>query len=115
MVIVAMKSGAHAFVEVPIANTLEDIWKIVYTSEETQKHCMMMENVNYGRSELMYLNICRQGVIGDLLHLEAAYSPEFVFIWKNQNTEPDLGEPIIMPREEGTSTLTKGLDPLLNT
>ena len=75
----------------------------------------MMENVNYGRTELMYLNICRQGVIGDLLHLEAAYIHEFVFIWKNKNTEQDLGEPIIMPREEGTSTLTKGLDPLLNT
>ena len=33
---------------------------------------MMMENVNYGREELMYLNMVRQGVIGDLLYGEAA-------------------------------------------
>ena len=36
---------------------------------------MMMENVNYGRDELMFLNMVRQGVIGDLLHGEAAYIP----------------------------------------
>jgi len=76
MAIEAMKKGAHAFVEVPIAVTLEEMWDIVITSEQTKKHCMMMENVNYGRDELLYLNMCRQGVIGDLLHAEAAYIHE---------------------------------------
>ncbi len=76
MAIEAMKKGAHAFVEVPLAVTLEEMWDIVFTSEQTQKHCMMMENVNYGREELLYLNMCRQGVIGDLLHGEAAYIHE---------------------------------------
>jgi predicted dehydrogenase len=84
MVTEAMKSGAHAFVEVPIATTLEDMWEIVRTSEETQKHCMMMENVNYGRTELMYLNMCRQGIIGDLLHAEAAYIHELRFQMEEQ-------------------------------
>jgi predicted dehydrogenase len=64
MAIEVMKSGAHAFVEVPIALTLEEMWEVVDTSETTQKHCMMMENVNYSRDELMFLNMCRQGVIG---------------------------------------------------
>ena len=73
MVIEAMKQGAHAFVEVPIAVTLDEMWEIVITSERTQKHCMMMENVNYSRDELMFLNMCRQGVVGELLHAEAAY------------------------------------------
>jgi len=76
MVIEAMKKGAHAFVEVPMALTIEEMWEIVNTSEETQKHCMMMENVNYGRDELMYLNMCQKGVIGELLHAEAAYIHE---------------------------------------
>ena len=48
------------------------MWKIIDTSEKTQKHCMMMENVNYGREELLFLNMCRKKVIGDLLHAEAA-------------------------------------------
>jgi predicted dehydrogenase len=73
MAIESMKQGAHAFVEVPIAVTLDEMWEIVDTSEQTQKHCMMMENVNYSRDELMFLNMCRQGVIGELLHGEASY------------------------------------------
>lgn len=76
MAIEAMKQGAHAFVEVPLALTLNEMWDIIDTSEQTQKHCMMMENVNYGREELVYLNMCRQGVIGELLHGEAAYIHE---------------------------------------
>ena len=72
----AMNAGAHAFTEVPIALTIEDMWEIVDTSERTQKHCMMMENVNYGNTELLYLNMCRKGIIGELLHGEAAYIHE---------------------------------------
>jgi len=76
MAIEAMNQGAHAFVEVPLAVTIQEMWDIVDTSERTQKHCMMMENVNYSRDELMYLNMCRQGVIGEVLHAEAAYIHE---------------------------------------
>ena len=76
MAIEAMKKGAHVFVEVPIAVTVEEMWEIVNTSESTGKHCMMMENVNYNRDELMFLNMCRQGIVGDLLHAEAAYIHE---------------------------------------
>jgi hypothetical protein len=52
------------------------MWDIVNTSEKTGKHCVLMENVNYGREELLYLNMVRQGVIGELLHGEAAYIHE---------------------------------------
>lgn len=76
MCVGAMKAGAHAFCEVPIAITLEEMWEIVDTSETTGRHCMMLENVNYGREELLYLNMVRQGVIGELLHGEAAYIHE---------------------------------------
>jgi predicted dehydrogenase len=72
----AMKTGSHAFVEIPIALTLQEMWEIVKTSETTGRHCMLMENVNYGREELLYLNMVRQGVIGELLHAEAAYIHE---------------------------------------
>ena len=89
MAIASMKAGAHAFVEVPMATTLKDLWDIVDTSEQTQKHCMMMENVNYGRVELMYLNMVRQGLIGDLLHAEAAYIHELR--WQMQEQERGTG------------------------
>ena len=76
MAIESMKNGAHAFVEVPLATSIKDLWSIIDTSERTQRHCMMMENVNYGRTELMYLNMCRNGLIGNFLHAEAAYIHE---------------------------------------
>lgn len=71
--VAAMNAGKHAFLEVPAATTLEECWEMVNTSEATGKHCMMMENCNYGREELMLLNMVKQGIFGEVLHAEAAY------------------------------------------
>lgn len=76
MAIAAMKAGKHAFLEVPAAITMEECWQLVDTAEATQKHCMMLENCNYGREELMLLNMVQQGVFGEILHGEAAYIHE---------------------------------------
>lgn len=73
MCVDAMLSGKHAFTEVPAAVSIEECWQLVDTAEKTQKNCMMMENVCYGREELMVLNMCRIGVFGELLHGECAY------------------------------------------
>ena len=61
MGVAAMRAGAHAFIETPIAVTMDEMWQLVDTSEETGRHCMHMENVCYGREELLYLNMVRQG------------------------------------------------------
>ncbi len=76
MAVDTMLSGKHAAVEVPAATTVEEAWLLVDTAERTQKNCMMLENVCYGRDELMVLNMVRQGVFGELLHGEAAYIHE---------------------------------------
>ncbi|TAI46758.1 Gfo/Idh/MocA family protein [Flagellimonas allohymeniacidonis] len=89
MAIEAMEQGAHALVEVPIAVTLEEMWDIVDASERTRRHCMMLENVNYGRDELMFLNMCRKGVIGEILHGEAAYIHELR--WQMEEQERGTG------------------------
>ncbi|HPF14997.1 MAG TPA: Gfo/Idh/MocA family oxidoreductase [Planctomycetota bacterium] len=73
MGVAAMERGVHAFLEVPMAPTLDELWQLVDTSEQTGKHCMMMENVCYGREELMFLNMVRQGVLGELTYGEGAY------------------------------------------
>jgi hypothetical protein len=73
MAVAAMRAGKHAFTEVPAAVTLEECWQLVDVAEQTQRHCMMLENVCYGREELMVLRMCRQGVFGELLHGEASY------------------------------------------
>ena len=69
----AMKAGIHTAVEVPAAYTLDDCWQLVETAESTQRHCVMMENCNYGRAELMALRMARSGVLGEIIHAEGAY------------------------------------------
>jgi len=73
MCVHAMQHGKHVAVEVPAACTIEDTWKLVDTSEETQRNCMMMENVCYGDEELWILNMAQKGVFGTLTYAECAY------------------------------------------
>lgn len=112
MAIEAMNQGAHAFVEVPIAVTLSEMWDIVDASERTQKHCMMMENVNYGRDELMYLNMCRQGVIGEVLHGEAAYIHELRFQMEEQERGTGSWRTHHYAKRNGNLYPTHGLGPV---
>lgn len=69
----AMESGKHAATEIPAALTLDDCWKLVETSENTNRHLSMMENVNYRREELAILRMIREGALGELIHAEAGY------------------------------------------
>jgi hypothetical protein len=69
----AMRAGRHVGVEVPAALTIEDGWALVDTSEQTRRHCLMMENCCYGYNELLVLNMVRAGAFGQLKHAEAAY------------------------------------------
>jgi predicted dehydrogenase len=73
MALFTMQHGKHAAVEVPAALTLDECWDLVKTSEQTRKHCMMLENACYGYNELLLLNMVRAGVLGELTHGAAAY------------------------------------------
>lgn len=73
MAVRAMRAGKHVAVEVPAAVTLEQCWELVDASEQAQRHCVMLENCCYGYNELLVLNIVRAGLLGSLLHGEAAY------------------------------------------
>ena len=71
--VLAMKNGKHAAIEVPAATTLEECWLLVDTAEQTQRHCMMLENCCYDFFELATLNMARNGIFGEIMHTECAY------------------------------------------
>ena len=71
--IYAVNAGKHTFVEVPAALSVEGCWAFVDGAERNKVHCMMLENCCYGEAELLMLNLCRQGLLGRLVHGEAAY------------------------------------------
>jgi predicted dehydrogenase len=69
----AMKDGKHVAIEVPSAMSLEEIWDLINTSEQTRKHCMQLENCVYDFFELTTLNMVQQGLLGEVIHGEGAY------------------------------------------
>lgn len=73
VLLAALRHGKHAATEVPAAMSVDDCWALVEAAEKYQRHCVMMENCNYDRFELMALHLVRQGLLGEVLHGEAAY------------------------------------------
>ncbi len=89
MALRAMERGKHAFVEVAAAVTVDDCWRLVDTSERTQRHCVMLENCCYGENELFVLNLVREGVFGQLTHAECAYLHDLRGVLFSLGTEGD--------------------------
>ena len=69
----AMKAGKHVFIEVPSAMYLDECWELVETAEKCRVHCMQLENCCYGEEELLALNLCKLGMLGELIHGEGGY------------------------------------------
>ena len=69
----AMENGKHAATEVPATYTMDDCWRLVEYAEKYRKHCVMMENCNYDRPEMMVFHMARLGLLGDILHAECGY------------------------------------------
>ena len=69
----AMRQGLHAASEVPIATTYQEGIDLIQVAEETQRHCIMLENCCYNGEELWLLNMIQEGVFGTLTHAECAY------------------------------------------
>ncbi len=79
--VAALEAGKHAATEVPAAVTLDECWQLVEAAEESGRHCMMLENYCYFRKAMTILNMVRQGVFGELLHLEGRSQENW--IWEN--------------------------------
>src|ERR1700712_2863960 len=69
----AMKAGKYVGCEVIAGLTVEDHWDIVHTSEKTGMPYMTLENVCYRRDVMAALNMVRQDVFGEVIHLEGGY------------------------------------------
>lgn len=69
----AMKAGKYVGCEVIGGLSVQDHWDIVNTHEQTKIPYMTLENVCYRRDVMATLNMVRQGLFGELVHLEAGY------------------------------------------
>ena len=71
--VAAMKAGITPAVEVCGAADIQECWELVNTSEETGIPLFGMENVCYRRDVMAVLNMARQGLFGELIHLQGGY------------------------------------------
>ena len=73
MAVATMKAEKYAAVEVSAANTMEECWDLVNTSEETGMPCMILENVNYRRDVMAVMNMVKPGLLGEIVHARCGY------------------------------------------
>ena len=83
----AMEHGKHVAIEVPSAYSLEDCWALVDMAEQKRVHCMILENCCYDFFEMSTLQMAREGLFGDIVHVEGSYchnlDPYWNEYWNN--------------------------------
>lgn len=88
MCIDAMNAKKYAGCEVITGMTVEECWQLVHTSERTGMPLMMLENVCYRRDVMAVLNMVRQGIFGELIHLQGGYQHDLREVKFNDGKEP---------------------------
>ncbi len=73
VMLAALRNGKHCGSECPIGTTLKDLWALVDASEAARRHCLHMENCNYGETEMLVNRMVHEGIFGEVFHAEAAY------------------------------------------
>ena len=73
VMLAALAHGHHCGSECPIGTTLPELWALVDASEKARRHCLHLENCNYGETEMLVNRMVHAGVFGEVLHAEAAY------------------------------------------
>jgi predicted dehydrogenase len=69
----AMNAKKYVGCEVITGMTVDECWQLVDTSEKTGMPLMMLENVCYRRDVMAVMNMVRQNVFGELIHLQGGY------------------------------------------
>jgi predicted dehydrogenase len=68
--------------------TLDDHWNVVKAAEKHKAHVMMLENVCYRRDVMAVLNMVRQGLFGELVHLQGGYQHDLREVKFNDGKQP---------------------------
>ena len=87
----SMNAKKYVGCEVNVGMTVEECWELVHTSERTGMPLMMLENVCYRRDVMAVLNMVRQNIFGELVHLQGGYQHDLREV-KFNNGKTDGGK-----------------------
>lgn len=89
MIIDSLQAGIkYVATEVILGITLEDHWAVVREAEKQNAHVTMLENACYFRDVMAVLNMVRQGVFGEIIHLQAGYQHDLRGVKFNNGIDP---------------------------
>ena len=89
MIIGTLEAGIkYVGTEVMLGITLQDHWDVVKAAEKNKAHVMMLENVCYRRDVMAVLNMVRQGLFGELIHLQGGYQHDLREVKFNDGVKP---------------------------
>ncbi|MEM1357709.1 MAG: Gfo/Idh/MocA family oxidoreductase [Bacteroidota bacterium] len=88
MAVAAMQAGKYVGTEVCGAFSIDECWELVRTHEATGSQLFFLENVCYRRDVMAVLNMVRQGLFGELLHLEGGYQHDLRAVKFNDGKQP---------------------------
>ncbi|MBO9619676.1 MAG: Gfo/Idh/MocA family oxidoreductase [Niabella sp.] len=91
MIIGALEAGIkYVGSEVILGISLQDHWDVVKAAEQYNGHVMMLENVCYRRDVMAVLNMVRQNILGEVIHLQGGYQHDLRSVKLNDG-KPDRG------------------------
>ena len=88
MGVAAMRAGKAVAMEVSGATDIQECWDIVNAQEETGMPFMFMENVCYRRDVMAVLNMVRDDLFGEMIHLEGGYQHDLRGVKLNDGKTP---------------------------
>ncbi len=89
MIIGCLDAGIkYVGTEVVLGITLQDHWDVVKAAEKHRAQVMMLENVCYRRDVMAILNMVRQGLFGELIHLQGGYQHDLREVKFNDGKQP---------------------------
>lgn len=89
MVIESLQAGIkYVGTEVVLGITLEDHWNVVREAEKQKANVMMLENVCYRRDVMAVMHMVRQGMFGELIHMQAGYQHDLRGVKFNNGKNP---------------------------
>lgn len=88
MAVAAMRAGKYTGLEVAGAFSVDECWQLVNTHEATGTHLFFLENVCYRRDVMAVLNMVRQGLFGEMIHLECGYQHDLRGVKFNDGQTP---------------------------
>lgn len=88
MAIAAMQAKKYVGVEVCGAFSIDECWQLVNAHEASGTHLFFLENVCYRRDIMAVLNMVKQNLFGELIHMECGYQHDLREVKFNDGKQP---------------------------